>query len=378
MKKSILFVAILLFVALLIIVPVMFSERGTAHNSSDGTMRIAMITDSGDITDQSFNQTTYEACKAYSDARKIDFQYYKPYGDSLADRIASIDAAVQDDYNVIILPGYLFGPAIIKASARYPDIKFIGLDISEFDLELNGAKVPENVFCGVYQEEIPGYFVGYAAVKEGYKHIGFLGGMAVPSVIRFGYGYVQGAEKAAEEMGITDQVTVEYVYGGQFYGDQQIKAAMDGWYKNRGVEVVFACGGSIWNSAADAAKDKGGKLIGVDVDQSALINAYAPDMCVTSAMKGMGATINAVLSAIQSDCWAKYSGKVAVLGLASGTDINANYVTLPTDTWTMKNFTIEDYKNLVADIYDKKIIISSDISKEPDHTITVNTYPNIK
>jgi len=377
MKRTIILTLVLLLAAL-IFIPVLCAERSNVNKNYNGTMRVAMITDSGDINDQSFNQTTYEACKAYSEANTIDFQYYKPYGDSIADRIASIDAAVQDDYNVIILPGFLFGTAIVKSAVKYPDIKFVGLDITEYDLELNGATIPENIFCAVYQEEIPGYFAGYAAVKEGFKHLGFLGGMAVPSVIRFGYGFVQGAEKAASEMGITDKVAIEYVYGGQFYGDQQIKAAMDVWYSNRGVEVVFACGGSIWNSAADAGKDKGGKLIGVDIDQSALINAYAADMCVTSAVKGVGATINAVLTAIQAENWSEYSGKVASLGLASGTDLSANYVALPTDTWTMKNFTIEDYKVLVADIFDGKTAISSDISKEPEHTIKLNIYPNIK
>jgi len=339
-------------------------------------MKVAMVTDSGDITDQSFNQTTYQACKDYAEANKLAFQYYKPAGDSTADRVASINAAVQDDYNVIVLPGYLFGDAIGKVAAQYPDVTFVGLDISAFDLGMETA--PANVFCAVYQEEIPGYLAGYAAVKEGYTHLGFLGGMAVPAVIRYGYGFVQGCNKAAEEMGIADKVIVEYVYGGQFYGDSQIKASMDGWYKNRGVEVVFACGGGIWTSAADAAKDNGGKVIGVDVDQSAQINAYADGMCVTSAMKGLGATVNAVLAAVQAGKWADYSGKIATLGLVSGTDLDKNYVGLPTATWSMKKFSKDNYKTLVADIFNKKVSVSNDIAAEPAHTITLNIYPNIK
>ena len=202
--------------------------------------------------------------------------------------------------------------------------------------------------------------------------------MAVPAVIRYGYGFVQGCNKAAEEMGIADKVTVEYVYGGQFYGDQQIKAAMDGWYKNRGVEVVFACGGGIWTSAADAAKDNGGKVIGVDVDQSAQINAYADDMCVTSAMKGLGATVKAVLDAIKTGNWATYSGKISSLGLVSATDASANFVQLPTETWTMKKFTVADYNKLVADIYNGKVAVSNDTAAMPKTSVKVNQYPNIK
>lgn len=344
---------------------------------SKAALRIAMVTDSGDITDQSFNQTTYQACKDYAAANKVDFQYYKPAGDSTADRIASIDAAYQDGYNVIVLPGFLFGEAIPKVAKDYADAKFIGLDISEGDL--GGGKVPGNVFCAVYAEEIPGFFAGYAAVKEGYRHLGFIGGMAVPAVIRFGYGFVQGVNRAAEELGVTGDVTVEYVYGGQFYGDQTITASMDGWYKNRGVEVVFACGGGIWTSACEAAAKTGGKVIGVDVDQTALINKYGDGMHVTSAMKGLGATVNAVLSSITTDKWGTdYAGKVSSLGLVSGTDLDANFVGLPTDTWAMKNFSVDDYRKLVGDVFSGKIAVSNAIDAMPQTTVTVNTYQNIK
>ena len=347
-----------------------------SKKAGKSSIKIAMVTDSGDITDQSFNQTTYQACKDYAEANGLDFQYYKPAGDSTADRVASIDAAYQDGYNVIVLPGFLFGEAIVKVAKDYDDAKFIGLDISEGDL--GGEAVPANVFCAVYQEELPGFFAGYAAVKEGYRHLGFLGGMAVPAVIRYGYGFVQGANKAAEELKVADKVTIEYVYGGQFYGDQTITAAMDGWYKNRGVEVVFACGGGIWTSACEAAAKVGGKVIGVDVDQTAQINSYAKDMHVTSAMKGLAATVNSALSAIQGGKWADYSGKVATLGLVSGKDLAVNYVGLPTDTWVLKNFSVDDYKKLVADVFAKKVAVSNAIDKDPTVSVKVNYYQNIK
>ena len=347
-----------------------------AKKAKKSSIKIAMVTDSGDITDQSFNQTTYQACKDYAEANGLEFQYYKPAGDSNADRVASIDAAYQDGYNVIVLPGYLFGEAIGKVAKDYDDAKFIGLDIGEGDL--GGIAVPANVFCAVYQEEIPGFFAGYAAVKEGYRHLGFLGGMAVPAVIRYGYGFVQGANKAAEELKVADKVTIEYVYGGQFYGDQTITASMDGWYKNRGVEVVFACGGGIWTSACEAASKVGGKVIGVDVDQTAQINSYGEGMHVTSAMKGLAATVNAALSAIQGGSWADYSGNVATLGLVSGKDLSLNYVGLPTETWVLKNFSVNDYKKLVADVFAKKIAVSNATDKAPAVSVKVNYYQNIK
>ena len=351
-------------------------DKSNVKAATESTLRVAMVTDSGDITDQSFNQTTYEACKAFSESNGVDFKYYKPAGDSTADRVASINAAIDDGYSVLVLPGYLFGEAIVETAEANSDVTFIGLDIGAGDL--GDFVLPSNVFCAVYSEEIPGFMAGYAAVKEGYRHLGFLGGMGVPAVIRYGYGFVQGANKAAEELGIADQVSVEYVYGGQFYGDQQITAAMDTWYQTAGVEVVFACGGGIWTSACEAASKVGGKVIGVDVDQTAQINSYGAGMCVTSAMKGLGATVNAALSAVQAGKWSDYSGKIANLGLVSGTDASVNYVGLPTDTWAMKKFTAKEYKKLVSDVFNKKVAISNSIDKQPAVSVKVNYYQNIK
>jgi len=352
-------------------------ETTTTTASKSNAMRVAMVTDSGDITDQSFNQTTYEACKKFGEANGVDFKYYKPAGDSTADRVASINAAIDDGYNVLVLPGYLFGEAVVEVTPSNSDVKFIGLDISAGDL--GSFTLPSNVFCAVYQEELPGFMAGYAAVKEGYRHLGFLGGMAVPAVIRYGYGFVQGCNKAAEEMGITGDVTVEYVYGGQFYSDQTISAAMDAWYSQRGVECVFACGGGIYVAACEASAKIGtGKVIGVDTDQTAQINSYGDGMCVTSAMKGLGATVNAALTAVKNNKWDEYAGKITNLGLVSATDVSANFVQLPTETWSMKKFTVADYKALVADMYNGKVKVSNSIDALPAHSITVNTYANLK
>ena len=257
-----------------------------------------MITDYGDITDQSFNQTTYEACKAFCEANGVDFKYYKPGSDSDEDRITMIENAIDEGYNVIVMPGYAFGAAIAATAPEYPDVTFIALDVSEFDLTSAGLDpLPANLYSAVYQEELCGYMAGYAAVKLGYKNLGFLGGMAVPAVVRYGYGFVQGADAAAAETGA--DVTMNYAYGNQFYGDADITAAMDTWY-GAGTEVVFACGGGIFTSAAEAAAKVGGKVIGVDVDQAATIDGgYGEGMTVTSAMKGLAATVKTMLAAVQ-------------------------------------------------------------------------------
>ena len=342
------------------------------------TDKIAMVTDYGDITDQSFNQTTYEACKAFAEENGIPFTYYKPAGDSTAERVAMVDAAVVDGYNVIVMPGFAFGETLAEVADIYPEIKFVALDVAEGE---GGFTATENVFSAVYQEQLSGYMAGYAAVKLGYKHLGYLGGMAVPAVQRFGYGYLQGIDAAAKELGIVSEIKVEYVYGNQFYGDADITAVMDTWYGEKGVEVVFACGGGIFTSAAEAAaKVEGAKVIGVDTDQAPVIDGlYGEGLTVTSALKGLAPTVKTVLSAIVlEDNWAAYAGKIESLGLVSA-DPEANYVQLPMEsTLWCDTFTQDDYKALVAAMFDGSLVVSNDISAMPTTEVVVNTYDNIK
>ena len=357
--------------------------------------KIAMITDYGDITDQSFNQTTYEACKAFAEDNSIEFSYFKPAGDNTADRVAMIEKAVDEGFNVIVMPGYAFGGAIVEAAPEFPDVKFIALDVAKGDLletavadagesydynpdnwDLDQYVDMSNVYCAVYQEELCGYMAGYAAVKLGYKNLGFLGGMAVPAVIRYGYGFLQGVDAAAAELGLTD-VKVNYIYGGQFFGDADITAVMDTWYQG-GTEVVFACGGGIYTSAVDAAKKAGGKVIGVDVDQAGVIADYAKEdgLTVTSAMKGLyPATYDTLDDVINSGNWANYVGKISTLGLVSGDDPEKNYVQIPMGDGTQwsDTFTQDDYKAMVKDMFDGKITVDNDTSKEPSAFATVIT-----
>ena len=383
-------------------------KEGDDNKDKDKTKyKVAMITDYGDITDQSFNQTTYEACKAFAEDNSIEFSYFKPAGDNTADRVAMIESAVEEGFNVIVMPGYAFGGAIVEAAPQHKDVKFIALDVAKGDLlEAGVAKAGEkydynpdnwelekyvdmsNVYCAIYQEELCGYMAGYAAVKLGYKNLGFLGGMAVPAVVRYGYGFVQGVDAAAAELKLTD-VKVNYIYGGQFFGDADITAVMDTWY-NGGTEVVFACGGGIYTSAVDAAKKvNGAKVIGVDVDQAGVIAKYAAGesadqatidgfkaLTVTSAMKGLyPATFDTLTDVIVKGNWDNYKGKIQNLGLVSGDDPTLNYVQIPMEStqWKDGAFTQDDYKAMVKNMFDGKITVSNDTTKAAKDFATVIT-----
>jgi len=370
-------------------------EPDNSGDNTETTYKVAMITDYGDITDQSFNQTTYEACKAFAEANGVDFQYFKPAGDNTADRVAMIESAIDQGYNVIVMPGYAFGAAIAETAPNFSDVKFIALDVSADDLG-KGFVVPANLYCAVYQEELCGYMAGYAAVKLGYKNLGFLGGMAVPAVQRYGYGFVQGVDAAAAELKLTD-VKLNYAYGNQFSGDADITAAMDTWYAG-GTEVVFACGGGIYTSAVDAAKKvEGAKVIGVDVDQAGVIANYAAGegadaatvegykaLTVTSAMKGLyPATYDTLTDVIVNGNWEKYSAKIDTLGLVSADDPTANYVQIPMEStqWADGAFTQDDYKALVKALFDGTVTVSNDITKAASDfatVITVEDLGNIK
>ena len=369
-------------VALLLALVMVFALCACGGDKDNGgkdsaTYKVAMITDYGDITDQSFNQTTYEACKEFCEANGVKFNYFKPAGDNTADRVAMIEKAIDEGYNVVVMPGYAFGEAIKETAESNSDTTFIALDVGAGDLGEDYV-VPANLYCAVYQEELCGYMAGYAAVKLGYTKLGFLGGMAVPAVVRYGYGYVQGVDAAAKELDIT--VDLKYAYGNQFSGDADITAAMDTWYQG-GTEIVFACGGGIYTSAAEAAAKVGGKVIGVDVDQKGIIDgSYGEGMTVTSAMKGLAPTVKHLLSEVLAGNFANYGGKIDTLGLVSANP-EENYVQIPTASTQFEDgkFTADDYAALVAAMFDGTVTVSNDITAMPAVTnVNVEDLGNLK
>ena len=337
---------------------------------------VAMITDYGDITDQSFNQNTYEGCKEYCEANGLSFSYFKPVSDSDEDRVAMIEKAIDEGYNVIVTPGYAFGAALKETAPVYDDVTFIAIDVSAGDLG-DDFVVPENMYSCVYQEELCGYLAGYVAVSMGYTKIGFLGGMAVPAVVRYGYGFVQGADAAAAALGVED-VVLNYAYGNQFFGDPDITAAMDTWFAD-GVEVIFPCGGGIYTSAAEAAAKVDGKVIGVDVDQSGVIDGtYGEGMTITSAIKGLAAAVKAKLAEVVDGSFE--GGIIETLGIVSDNP-EENYVGLSATTQFNESFTEDDYLAMVAAMNSGELTVSNDIEASASDfatVITVNDLGNIK
>ena len=342
------------------------ASSSAASGAADGAEKIAKVAltcDTGTIDDESFNQACWAAVSSYMGD---NCQYYIPDSDaSDEDRETMIRQAVNDGADVIVCVGYLYGASLAWAAEQYPDIKFIAIDVTQGDIGTDS--IPANCYCITFKEEQAGYLAGYAVVKDGYTKLGFLGGQAVPAVIRYGYGYVQGADAAAQELGIN--VQMNYYYGGQFYGDEKITAKMDGWYDG-GTEVVFACGGGIWTSAAEAADKHDGKLIGVDVDQNYLgvegveSGKYKANPFVTSAMKGLGAAVKNGLDTVNAGDWSTIAGTNGNFGLEEG-----DYVGLPTDeaSWNFSTFTMDEYNTVLEKIRNGEIKVdnNSDDATKP-------------
>ena len=322
-----------------------FSLGVLSANRKDG-FKVAMVTDFSDVNDASFNQACYEGAKKWCGQYGITFNYYKPSSISLAERIRSLKLAIDRGYDVILCPGFALGAAIREVAPKHPEVKFIGLDIAQSDFG-DDFVLTDNISVFNYHEEIAGYLAGYGAVKEGYRRLGYLGGMETAPVIRFGYGYTQGVDAAAREL--KTKVELKYVYGNQFFGDSDIYARMDSWYKSSNIEIVFACGGSIYTSVALAAKENGGHMIGVDSDQAPIIDRdYEVGLCITSAMKDIKRTVIDKLEALYKDnIWDQ---GINYLGLISSEHPEENYVKLPLETWRMENFTIDEYKSLISDL----------------------------
>lgn len=305
---------------------------------------LALITDVGTIDDKSFNQGSWEGLEAYAKDNDLTCKYYKPAEKSDAACLTSIDLAVKGGAKVIVTPGFLFEYPVLEAQDKYPDVTFIIIDAAPTDPS-SGPRIEKNVESIFYAEEQAGYLAGYAAVAEGYTKLGFMGGIAVPAVVRYGYGFIQGADAAAKDLGV-DEVSMKYTYVGNFDATPENNAKAAAWY-NEGTEVIFACGGAVGNSVMKAAETSGGKVIGVDVDQS-----VESDTVITSAMKNLG---DSVYNTVKSYYDGTFEGGKSVTLTAAD-----NGILLPMETSKFEKFDQAKYDELFQGLVDGTITVEND------------------
>jgi basic membrane protein A len=330
----------------------------------DPTYDIAVITDVGTLEDKGFNEGTWNGAKAYAEKHKISYKYCQPANGDAAtdnDRVAAMEQAVSNGAKVIVAPGFLQAGAMTTVAMKYPSVKFIFID--GWPLDDGKGNLLQNVTAVVYKEQESGYLAGYAAVMEGYTKLGFTGGGGGenPACNRFGYGFVQGAQKAAAEKDITVDVKFSFLHGSTFSASPELQAQISGWYES-GTEVVFACGGSMFESVKAAAEaHEGAKIIGVDVDQSLLPGCA--NLVITSAVKGLSESVYLALSQFYAGEWdAKLGGKAQNLGAAE------DATGLPTASWSMKNFSLEEYNALYAQIKAGTLVPGAEVDYSADWT----------
>ncbi len=313
---------------------------------------IAFVTDVGQLMDKSFNQGTWEGCQEYAQKNNKTVKYYQPAnGENAtdADREAAMDAAVNAGAKIVVCAGFMQANALTAAAKKHPDVKFVFIDGWALTDGENGPVLP-NVAGIAYQEEQAGYLAGYAVVMEGFTKLGFCGGGGGtnPACCRYGFGYVQGAEAAAAVKGVDIEMNYSWQYGEAFSASPELQAMASGWYED-GTEIIFSCGGSMFASITAAASANDAKVVGVDVDQSSQSATV-----VTSAMKGLSASVVWAISKFYDNKWDDIGGKATSLGA------NDNAVGLPTETWSLKNWSVEDYNKLFEDIKAGTVAISAD------------------
>lgn len=304
------------------------------------TFEIAFVTDIGQLKDKSFNQGTWEGVEKYAKENNKTYKYYQPAGDATDDdRYNAMKAAVKNGAKIIVCAGFMQEGALKRACKDFNDVKFVFID---------GYTLGFDNLVGIaFQEEQAGYFAGYAAVKEGYTKLGFCGGGGGtnPACQRFGYGFIQGANDAAKEAEITVDMKYSWLYGASFSDSAELQTMLNGWYSN-GTQVVFSCGGSMCKSAFAAASANNGKVIGVDVDQSGDSNTV-----ITSATKGLVNGTYWALDKFFSGKWAELANKAVSLG------VNDDAVGLPTDSWKLTRFTVEQYNDLYAKVKNGTLVV---------------------
>ena len=323
------------------------TEAAGDETGTDG-YELALVIDVGTIDDKSFNQGSWEGVKKYGDENGVAYKYYKSAEATTDSFQETIALAIEGGAKVIVCPGFLFEEPIYNMQTQYPDVKFILIDGEPHDAESNYATA-ENTMAVLYEEDQAGFLAGYAAVKDGYTKLGFMGGMALPAVIRYGYGYLAGADYAAKELGV--DVDVTYTYTGSFEATPEAQSMATGWYQ-AGTEVIFACGGSVGNSVMAAAEaSDNAKVIGVDVDQSS-----ESDTVITSAMKMLS---NSVYDAIKAAYDGSFpGGKTTVFDAAN------DGVGIAMDTAKFNTFSQADYDEVFAKLVAGEITIDNDVEKE--------------
>ena len=332
---------------LLLVVAALALVFGLGACSKVDEYEIAMITDSGGIDDESFNQGTWEGIVEFAEDNDLTYKYYKPLEVSDAAYLDTIALAIEGGAKIVVTPGFLFESSIYEAQDLYPDVYFILIDGTPHDPTWTTWNTADNTLPILFNEHEAGFLAGYAAVIDGYRNLGFTGGMAVPAVVKFGVGFIAGAYYAAAELDVEIVFGDDtYHYFGDFGPSDTFKNIALSWYQG-GTEIIFSAAGGAGASVMAAAADSEEMMIGVDIDQ-----ADQSPTVLTSAMKQLG---NAVQQALQLYLDGEFVG-----GTSSFKGASNDGVALPMDTSRFATFSVAQYDAIYAKLVDGSVVVPSD------------------
>lgn len=331
---------------LLICVVLVFSlfSCGKEEETSGNTYEIAMITasETSSIDDQSYTQNTWEGLREYAEENGITYKYYEPLEESIDGRLEQIDEAIQSGAKVVVCCGREFEPVIHTAQEKYSDKHFILIDGYPTDKK-GEQKTASNTVGVKFAENELGYLAGYGAVSDGYRALGFMGESTAASVKSYGYGFIEGCNDAAAELGAA--VEINYNYKKDSDTAAKIQKRAESWYEE-GTEVIFACGDGIFDSVLAEADIAKAKVIGCGTDRSGRSKNV-----LTSAIKVCGIAAKSQLTSFYQEEFA--GGENLVFGAAEGA------VILPMKTSRFETFDQEAFRALYQSLKNGKLKISS-------------------
>jgi len=270
------------------------SEGGDA---GDETIRIEMITDTGGVNDQSFNQLAWAGLERMRDEKGYEVSYMESKQDS--DYMTNLDKAVDDECAVIWGIGYAMTEAINMAAEQNPDMTFGSIEGTETN--------NDNLTCVLFKSQEPSFVAGYIAASMSEKgKVGFIGGMESETIQAFEYGYYAGVEYANKQNGTS--VTYQGQYAESFGDAAKGKSIAQKMIKD-GCDVMFHAAGGTGVGMLEACNDAGVWCIGVDQDQAALFPDYTT--IITSVLKRVD---NAIVSVTEDLIAGKGVGEMLVLG----------------------------------------------------------------
>lgn len=329
--------------------------------------RVALVTDGDSDRNAILNRAALKGMQSYADAVGVSFTRYGAY-DTTHDSCKSILlTAIQNDAELVICVGTPFEQAVGELQDEYENVCFLLLGGVPRDSAGEALDISANVHCISWREQEAGYLAGYMAVLEGYRRFGFIGGERVPCVERYGQGFLSGIDDAARSRRVSGRVSVKYWYADTFSPDERIEEVSGEWYEE-GTEIIFACGGRVYESVLSAAGNRQGMLIVSDADLS-----DDSQLFLTSALKGVdSAMIRALDEFIAGGrSWPEeLSGKTASCGAREGC------AALPVGdrAWRFGKATMEEYLQVLSRLRAGEIQISTGEDTLPQTAVSVTQY----